>query len=133
MKTILLLCLLATPVYLQAQIKQYTRVLEPSILVCQYECIKKVDTLGTDKDRERMILRIGKNVSQFYAYLAFYCDSMFYDPTGRRLWGQMMTQAIRTRNYASMPKSNITSNYYYKNYPEGKITTLALLLSLIHI
>ncbi|MFR7466589.1 MAG: GLPGLI family protein [Phocaeicola vulgatus] len=56
----------------------------------------------------------------------FYCDSMFNDPTGRRLWGQMMVQAIRSRNYASMPTSKITSNYYYKNY-RRKITTLALL------
>lgn len=71
--------------------------------------------------------RIQEAISQFYAYLSFYCDSMFNDPTGRRLWGQMMVQAIRSRNYASMPTSKITSNYYYKNYPEGKITTLALL------
>lgn len=127
MKTIFLMYLLIIPVCLQAQIEQYTRVLEPSVLVCQYECVKKVDTLGTDKNCETMILRIGKKISQFYAYLSFYCDSMFNDPTGRRLWGQMMVQAIRSRNYASMPTSKITSNYYYKNYPEGKITTLALL------
>ena len=125
MKTIFLMYLLIIPVCLQAQIEQYTRVLEPSVLVCQYECVKKVDTLGTDKNCETMILRIGKKISQFYAYLSFYCDSMFNDPTGRRLWGQMMVQAIRSRNYASMPTSKITSNYYYKNYPEGKITTLS--------
>ena len=115
MKTIFLMYLLIIPVCLQAQIEQYTRVLEPSVLVCQYECVKKVDTLGTDKNCETMILRIGKKISQFYAYLSFYCDSMFNDPTGRRLWGQMMVQAIRSRNYASMPTSKITSNYYYKN------------------
>lgn len=49
MKTIFLMYLLIIPVCLQAQIEQYTRVLEPSVLVCQYECVKKVDTLGTDK------------------------------------------------------------------------------------
>ena len=48
MKTIFLMYLLIIPVCLQAQIEQYTRVLEPSVLVCQYECVKKVDTLGTD-------------------------------------------------------------------------------------
>lgn len=77
MKTIFLMYLLIIPVCLQAQIEQYTRVLEPSVLVCQYECVKKVDTLGTDKNCETMILRIGKKISQFYAYLSFYCDSMF--------------------------------------------------------
>ena len=61
--------------------------LEPSVLVCQYECVKKVDTLGTDKNCETMILRIGKKISQFYAYLSFYCDSMFNDPTGRKALG----------------------------------------------
>mgnify|MGYP003195007123 CR=1 FL=1 len=50
MKTIFLMYLLIIPVCLQAQIEQYTRVLEPSVLVCQYECVKKVDTLGTDND-----------------------------------------------------------------------------------
>lgn len=50
MKTIFLMYLLIIPVCLQAQIEQYTRVLEPSVLVCQYECVKKVDTLGTDKN-----------------------------------------------------------------------------------
>lgn len=55
-----LMYLLIIPVCLQAQIEQYTRVLEPSVLVCQYECVKKVDTLGTDKNCETMILRIGK-------------------------------------------------------------------------
>lgn len=41
MKTIFLMYLLIIPVCLQAQIEQYTRVLEPSVLVCQYECVKK--------------------------------------------------------------------------------------------
>ena len=44
MKTIFLMYLLIIPVCLQAQIEQYTRVLEPSVLVCQYECVKKVRT-----------------------------------------------------------------------------------------
>lgn len=63
MKTIFLMYLLIIPVCLQAQIEQYTRVLEPSVLVCQYECVKKVDTLGTDKNCETMILRIGKKIA----------------------------------------------------------------------
>ena len=72
MKTIFLMYLLIIPVCLQAQIEQYTRVLEPSVLVCQYECVKKVDTLGTDKNCETMILRIGKKrLSQNET--AFFC------------------------------------------------------------
>lgn len=128
MRTILLLlCLWNISICTRAQIEKHTRILEPSILVCQYDCVKKVDTLGTDTSEDRMILRIGKNASQFYAYSRFHNDSMCCDPKGKRMWGQMMVQAIRSRNYSSMPISRVISEYFYKNYPEGKITTLSSL------
>lgn len=75
-----------------------------------------------------MILRIGKNISQFYSYTAYRTDSIWKTPNGKRIWGNAMVRAIRSKNHAQMPNANmVTNDYIYKNYPEGKLSTYAQL------
>lgn len=98
--------------------------IEPSVLEIQYTFQMVKDTLSrTKKSEDIMILRIGKNTSQFFNRNRFYGDSLATDPEGRKLWGKLMVQAIRQRNFESMPGSKTMGNYIYKNYPQGKITT----------
>ena len=95
---------------------------------CTYKCTMKLDTLGTDTKTDRMILRIGQNISQFYSYTAYRTDSIWKTPNGKRIWGDAMVRAIRSKNYDQMPNANMISNdYIYKNYPEGKLSTYAQL------
>ena len=70
--SLLALCFLTSA---HAQTVGFTKELEPAILQCTYKCTMKLDTLGTDTKTDRTILRIGKNISQFYSYTAFYSAS----------------------------------------------------------
>ena len=67
----------------------------------------KLDTLGTDTKTDRMILRIGKNISQFYSYTAYRTDSIWKTPNGKRIWGNAMVRAIRSKNHAQMLNANM--------------------------
>ncbi|OUP33446.1 hypothetical protein B5F25_07585 [Bacteroides sp. An19] len=119
------LCFLM-PTY--AQTVDFIKELEPAILQCTYRCTMKLDTLGTNTKTDRMILRIGKNISQFYSYTAYRTDSIWKTPNGKRIWGNAMVRAIRSKNHAQMLNANmVTNDYIYKNYPEGKLSTYAQL------
>ena len=73
MKTLIFICILAVVAAdLNAQIEKTSKVLEPAVLECRYQCIQKLDTLGVTSVTDTMILRIGKNISQFYACSTFY-------------------------------------------------------------
>ena len=123
--SLLALCLLTSA---HAQTAGFTKELEPAILQCTYRCTMKLDTLGTDTKTDRMILRIGKNISQFYSYTAYRTDSIWKTPNGKRIWGNAMVRAIRSKNHAQMLNANmVTNDYIYKNYPEGKLSTYAQL------
>ena len=67
--SLLALCFLTSA---HAQTVDFIKELEPAILQCTYRCTMKLDTLGTDTKTDRTILRIGKNISQFYSYTAFW-------------------------------------------------------------
>lgn len=108
---------------IHAQLEDKKKELEPCILECKYELVMQFDTVDVSQRKDMMLLRIGENVSQFYPYSTFYSDSLTSTPDGVKLWGQMMRQAIRSRNYAQMPTPEITREYLYKNYPTGKLTT----------
>ena len=73
------LCFLM-PTY--AQTVDFIKELEPAILQCTYRCTMKLDTLGTNTKTDRMILRIGKNISQFYSYTAYRTDSIWKTSNG---------------------------------------------------
>lgn len=118
-----IVCLLLMSQLVGVSIKAQIESLEPSVLECKYELVMQYDTVDVSLRKDMMILRMGENVSQFYAYSAFYSDSLTSTPQGKKLWGQLMQQAIRTRNFAQMPTPEITGDYIYKNYPEGKLTT----------
>lgn len=123
--SLFMLCFLM-PAY--AQTVDFIKELEPAILQCTYRCTMKLDTLGTDTKTDRMILRIGKNISQFYSYTAYRTDSIWKTPNGKRIWGNAMVRAIRSKNHAQMLNANmVTNDYIYKNYPEGKLSTYAQL------
>ena len=102
--SLLALCLLTSA---HAQTAGFTKELEPAILQCTYRCTMKLDTLGTDTKTDRMILRIGKNISQFYSYTAYRTDSIWKTPNGKRIWGDAMVRAIRSKNYDQMPNANM--------------------------
>jgi len=74
-----------------------------------------------------MILRIGENTSQFFSYYTFYADSLLNDPTGNKLFSQLILEAVRTRDHSNRPGARTTNDYIYKRYPEGKIKTTSIL------
>lgn len=103
---------------------QKSFVIEPSLLEVQYCFTEQYDTLKMDKPhKDRMLLRIGKDCSQFLNLQRYYSDSLINDPNGEKVWGQMMLKAIQSRQYSAMPiaKTSLHS-YLYKNYPTGKLT-----------
>lgn len=106
---------------LSAQIEKTSSILEPSILECKYQCIQKLDTLGTISVTDTMILRIGKNISQFYAYSTFHLDSLASDPEGKEILRKQMFAAIKSLKPIPAPK--ITKEYLYKDYRTDTITT----------
>lgn len=107
-----------------ACLAQKVTVIEPSLLEVQYSYTEQYDTLKMDQPRQdAMLLRIGRDCSQFFNRQRYYNDSLLNDPDGERAWGQMMLKAIRTRQYNSMPIAKTSlSAYLYKNYPKGRLT-----------
>jgi GLPGLI family protein len=100
---------------------QKVKEIEPGILECQYAHEMLLDTLDAKSIREDlMILRIGKNVSEFFSRYMFYGDSLFNDPKGKAIAIKLTMTAIRTKNFSNKPGIRTTSEYIYKNYPEGK-------------
>ena len=78
----------------QAQIGTTTQVIEPAIMECQYDHTAVRDTLDRSHVmKDRMILRIGKNVSQFYSWYTLQGDSMWTDPRGRKIAAERIFEA----------------------------------------
>lgn len=72
MKTLIFICILAVVAAdLNAQIEKISKVLEPAVLECRYQCIQKLDTLGVTSVTDTMILRIGKISVSFMLVLPF--------------------------------------------------------------
>lgn len=103
---------------------QKATVIEPSEMEVQYRFTEQFDTLKMDKPKtDPMLLRVGKDCSQFFNWQRYYSDSLLNDPNGEKAWGQMMLKAIRSRQYNSMPIAKTSLHtYLYKNYPKGKLT-----------
>ena len=56
MKTLIFICILAVVAAdLNAQIEKISKVLEPAVLECRYQCIQKLDTLGVTSVTDTMI------------------------------------------------------------------------------
>ena len=65
-----------------AQIENRSTELGKALLECRYECIQKLDTLGTQEVVDTMYLRVGEKISQFYPYSVFFADSLANEPKG---------------------------------------------------
>lgn len=99
--------------------------LEASVLECRYQLSMQTDTTRRlNPITDEMVLRIGETQSQFFSWYTFYHDSLWADPNGQKLAEELTLNAFRTRDYSKMPTVKTTKDYIYKNYPEGKITTI---------
>lgn len=106
---------------LNAQIEKRSKLLEPAIWEGQYQLVKQLDTLGTATVTDTTILRIGKNISQYYACSAFRIDSLLCSPGGSDILQKQMMDAIKTKK--PIPGPRITNEYHYKNRKTDTITT----------
>lgn len=103
---------------------QKTREIEPAVLECQYAHWMLRDTLNpSNRTEDLMILRIGKNASEFFSRYTFYGDSLWNDPQGEKTAARLTLEAVRTRDHSRRPGSRTTNDYIYKNYPKGKMST----------
>ena len=124
--TFLTLMLLGFLLPVQAQIETITQVIEPALLECRYKWIQKTDTLGTKTVVDTMVLRIGKNVSQSYPQSTFFGDSLVNTPNGSALFRKLLREVCEdTTGTKFDPMPRIVNEYYYKNYPKGKLTIWA--------
>ena len=117
---ILLLLFVASAVYSQHKI------LDEAVLECRYKLIMQKDTVNKiDSVEDDMVLRIGKNISQFFSRHTFYHDSLWADPNGREKAEQLSLNSLWTPGGEEPFGARTTKDYLYKNYPEGKMTTFA--------
>lgn len=124
--TFLTLMLLGFLLPMQAQIETITQVIEPALLECRYKWVQKTDTLGTKTVVDTMVLRIGKNVSQSYPQSTFFGDSLCSSPEGGELFSKLFREVCADKTGTKFdPMPRIVNEYYYKNYPNGKLTTWA--------
>lgn len=88
-------------------------------VMVQYEANILIDTLHHDKEsKETMILEIGKNVSKFYSYTKFLCDSILQADIANRVSREVMNQHVRQYG------RSIINETTFKGYPANQTTTL---------
>lgn len=123
MKIIVLLCIFAMMIAndLNAQIEKTTEIIEPAMMECRYRCTQKLDTLGTEVAVDTMVLRVGKNTSQFYACSTLYIDSMAADPQGGKMLQKLMMDALMSGK--PIPGPRLTQEYHYKKRTADTILT----------
>ena len=102
---------------------------DETVLECRFDLRESRDTIGNRYADDRMILKIGKESSLFYSYYRYYADSLLNSESGARIIKEEILTAIRSGNPLNGPGARTTSDYLYKNYPEGYITTRTLLMT----
>ena len=105
--------------FMYAQSDSYKKDLEPSVLECKYELVMQFDTVDVSLRKDMMILRMGENVSQFYAYSAFYSDSLTSTPQGKKRL--RLNYPVHPANlaYSSSLKQSTISLYQQTVYGES--------------
>lgn len=104
-----------------------TKNIEKSVIECRYRLVMLKDTIHKlNPVVDDMVLRVGETKSQFFSRYTFYHDSLWADPNGRALAEELTLEAFRTRDHSKRPSHRTTTDYIYKNYSEGKITTRSL-------
>lgn len=128
-------CIILFSLFRLTGFAQKATVIEPSELEVQYNYTEQWDTLTMDKPKtDPMLLRVGRDCSQFFNRQRYYSDSLINDPNGSKLWGQMMLKAIHSRQYDSFPIAKTSLHtYLYKNYPKGKLTVADHLTSAYYV
>ena len=92
------------------------------LFIVQYEMAFIQDTSTPDQvSEETMILKVGERTSMFYSYTKYVTDSLLREQAARS--GGMIMRQERGGMGGSSNQGQV--NYQiYKNYPEGKVTTL---------
>lgn len=113
------LLLISKPIYSQSH-----RIIDTCVLECQYDFFMVKDTLNRKvKSQDIMILKIGQEASVFYSFHKFYGDSLANSPSGQKVLGKMILEAVSKGNYKAIPGGARNSmEYIYKNHPKGANT-----------
>lgn len=118
---------LSTFLFLMATLPLYSqkvKVIEPAILECQYDLQMVKDTISRNiVSNDIMVLRIGKNASQFFSRYTYLGDSLIGSSNGAQEFGKLFMDKLSKGNTASLPGVKTTTDYIFKNYPQGSITT----------
>lgn len=121
-KIIALFCFLLSMIELTAQDKF---VIAPSLLECKYHFIAIKDTVRRNKqEADSVILRIGAKVSQSFSGKTFFLESNDQDSIGFQILKKKIDWAFASGQIELAPSKSLNPEYLYKNYPEGKITTM---------
>ena len=88
--------------------------------IAQYDLSFVQDTSSPDQiTEETMMLKVGERTSQFYSYTKFVTDSLLREQMARS--GGMIR---RERGPGNATNEGQITYQIYKNYPDGKVTTL---------
>ncbi len=102
------------------------KTLDESVLECRYKLVMQKDTLhGLEPVEDDMVLRIGKTTSQFFSRHTFYHDSLWADPDGRKKAEKLSIESLWAFDKPKTFGSRTTKVFLYKNFPEGKMTTIS--------
>ena len=82
------------------------------------------DTISkSNPEEDDMVLRIGKNTSQFFSRHTYYHDSLWADPDGRKKAEDLSIESLYAFDKPKTFGPRTTRDFLYKNHPEGKMTT----------
>lgn len=102
---------------------QFEKAIEPSVLECRYLYRVLQDTVANISGKDEItVLRIGKNISQFYSAIKYSTDSMINSPEGKSRFQMQFFDAISRGDIDNRPGRSFFKDYIYKNYPKGKLT-----------
>lgn len=98
--------------------------LDESVLECRYKLVMQKDTISkSNPEEDDMVLRIGKNTSQFFSRHTYYHDSLWADPDGRKKAEDLSIESLYAFDKPKTFGPRTTRDFLYKNHPEGKMTT----------
>ncbi len=115
------LVMAAAPVYAQSK----DRILEQAVFKCVYLESVMVDTVSRRAVTDTMYLVVGRRSSSFYSQDRYLIDSIQGLPDGMARLRELQFQYARQGRISELTSN--TSEYIYQNYPDGAITTRAML------
>ncbi|SFK66339.1 GLPGLI family protein [Porphyromonadaceae bacterium KH3CP3RA] len=89
------------------------------IFTIQYDAFIVEDIKNPDNlTKETMMLRVGKNVSEYYSYTSFIADSVFRRHIQAGTSQRIINDQLQQYGFG------VISHRIYKNYPKGQLTLL---------